>query len=41
MRKPDPVEVVAVGAPVLVEAVVITFVIAVAVLWTGIWSHAI
>jgi len=41
MRKPDPVEVVAITVPLLAELVVVGFAIAVAVLWSGIIAGAI
>jgi hypothetical protein len=36
MKHPDPVEIVAIGIPLLVEAVVVAFAIAVAAMWIGI-----
>jgi hypothetical protein len=36
MKRPDPVEIVAIGIPLLVEAVVVLFAIAVAAMWIGI-----
>lgn len=41
MRKPEPVEIVAIAVPLLAEVVVIAFIIAVAGMWLGIWSHEI
>lgn len=38
MRKPDPVEIVAIGLPVLAEAVVVAFAIAVACMWVAIYA---
>lgn len=41
MRKPEPVETVHTEVRLLVEAVVMVYAIAVAVMWAGILSHAI
>ena len=41
MRKPDPVELVAVTIPVLAEAIAVVFSIGVAIIITGIWAGAI
>jgi hypothetical protein len=41
MRKPEQVEILAIAVPLLAEMVVVAFIIAVAVLWAGIGSHAI
>jgi hypothetical protein len=41
MRKPDPVEVIAITVPLLAELVVVSFAIGVAILWAGILSGAI
>jgi hypothetical protein len=38
MRKPDPVEIVAVGAPVLIEAVCVTVTIACAIVLVAVLS---
>lgn len=41
MPRPDPIEIVAIAVPVLLEAVVTIFAISVATLITGILCHAI
>lgn len=41
MRRPDPVEIVAVGIPVLIEAVCVTVFIACSILLVGIFATAV
>jgi hypothetical protein len=40
MRKPDPVEIVAIGVPVLLEAVAVCIIIAGAIVGVALWSGA-
>jgi hypothetical protein len=41
MKRPEPIEIVLIGVPVLCEVVAVVLFIAAAVLWTGIWSRAV
>lgn len=41
MREPEPTVIVHTEVPLLVEAIVMVYAIAVAVMWAGILSHAI
>jgi len=41
MRKREPVEIVLIGLPVLIELVAVILFVVAAVLWTGVWSRAI
>ena len=38
MPRPDPIEIIAIAIPVLVEAVVVTFAIGVACIWVAIFA---